>query len=93
MRPCAEPGCPDLAARTRCPAHTQQRDRAYNASPKRRELYDAAWDAHSRKRRAEQPWCSMRDGTCKGLLTVDHPTDAVLCMSHHKRLEWQRVRR
>ena len=93
MRPCAEPGCPVISERTRCAAHTRQRDAAYNAQPRRRALYDAAWDAHSRRCRAEHPWCSMADATCKGRLSVDHPTDAVLCVSHHKRLELARSSR
>lgn len=28
-----------------------------------------------------------QDRTCKGVLSVDHPTDDVLCMSHHDRRE------
>lgn len=92
MRPCNTPGCPNLSERTRCALHQKQADKAYNAKPERRALYDPAWDKHSRKRRAEQPWCSMQDTTCKGVLSVDHPTDAVLCLSHHKRLELRRVR-
>lgn len=30
------------------------------------------------------------DVTCKGVLSVDHPTDDVLCMSHHDRREARR---
>ena len=91
-RPCAQPGCPEVQAARYCAAHQQRITKAYNAQPKRRALYDAAWTAHSRQRRAEQPYCAMQDATCKGVLSVDHPTDAVLCISHHKRLEAQRVR-
>ena len=58
----------------------------------RRRLYTAEWQRHSRQRRAEQPWCSMADATCRGTLSVDHPTDAVLCVGHHVRLEAQRRR-
>ena len=78
-----------LTQRTRCDAHQRLHDAARNARPGRAK-YDAAWAAHSRQRRAEQPWCSMADATCRGVLSVDHPSDAVLCMSHHDRMESQR---
>lgn len=55
----------------------------------RRDYYNSAWRKHSKARRAEQPWCSVC-GTDTSL-TVDHPTDAVLCRRCHGRLEQQRL--
>ena len=84
---CLEPDCHRLTAgRTRCPIHARAKERQRSG----REKYDHAWAKHSRQRRSESPYCAMADPTCKGVLSVDHPTDAVLCMSHHDRLEARR---
>lgn len=92
MRPCLEPRCPTLVIKGRCPAHNRAYQRERNARPERRVLYTADWQRHSRERRAETPFCQMADRTCNGTLSVDHPTDAVLCISHHVRLEAERRR-
>lgn len=90
MQVCIEPGCGMLTKGRRCTRHESQRQRTRNADPKRIVLYKGDWPAESRRIRAEQPWCSVcyseRD------LTVDHPTRAVLCRSHHARLEARRRR-
>jgi hypothetical protein len=40
-------------------------------------IYSPQWEAHSRQRRTEQMWCEDCGATDD--LTVDHPTDDVLC--------------
>lgn len=90
MRPCLQPGCHRLTERTRCPIHERQFQAWRNR--KRGDLYDGAWQRHSRERRAEVGRCMEADATCKGLLSVDHPTDDVLCLSHHDRREALRRR-
>jgi len=88
---CTQPGCPELLPRYGyCAGHRSARDKVRNADPRRRALYDAEWTRHSRERRVEQPWCLLMDETCKGALSVDHPTDDVLCLSHHDRIEARR---
>lgn len=92
MRPCLEQRCPNLTHKTRCPECERAHQRARNAKPERAVLYTAEWQRHSRQRRAETPYCIRADATCRGVLTVDHPSDQVLCVSHHVRLEAQRRR-
>ena len=87
-RPCLEPGCRNTTERTRCADCERARQARRNRDPKRHSLYDAAWDRHSRERRAEHPYCSVC-GTSTAL-TVDHQSDAVLCRRHHGALEAQR---
>ena len=81
MRPCSQPGCPNLSDRTRCSDHQRQHDAVRNASPERA-IYRGDWPAYSRQRRKAQPWCSVcgspRD------LTVDHTTDMVVCRRCHR---------
>ena len=84
MRACIEPGCANLTQRTRCPNHARQKEQRRTG----RDKYDYQWQQLSRQLRAQTPWC----GVCgSGLdLTVDHPTRAVLCRSHHSALEAER---
>lgn len=46
MKVCAEPGCPTLTRRTRCPEHTRARDKARGSSNARG--YDAEYRAQLR---------------------------------------------
>lgn len=46
MRVCAEPGCPEPTASTRCPTHTRDRDKARGTRQQRG--YDSDYD-HRRK--------------------------------------------
>ncbi len=81
-KPCLEPYCPVPTYRSRCTEH----ERAYERRRPGRHIYGRKWKAHSRRRRAEEPRCVIVG--CEGTdLTVDHPTDAVLCRSHHAELE------
>lgn len=95
-RPChphhlASPGqrCDRLVAQgtTRCTEHEAAFQRWRNGRPSRRRLYRGDWPAHSRRRIAEMGRCLEQDATCLGGLSVDHPTDDVLCRSHHSRRE------
>lgn len=88
MRPCLVPSCPNLTPRTRCAEHERQRQRKRNADPRRQERYGGDWPAHSRQRRAEQPWCSICGAVTD--LTVDHETDAVWCRGCQSRVQMQR---
>jgi hypothetical protein len=85
LRPCLN--CGVLGSGTRCVDCYRARQRRRNAQEDRR-IYDRDWRAHSRGRRAEQPWCSGC-GTVSDL-TVDHPSDAVLCRRCHGELEARR---
>ena len=98
-RPClphakASPGASCRATNTngrrRCPRHEAEYQRWRNGQPARRELYGGDWPAHSRQRVAEVGVCIEADGSCHGRLSVDHPTDDVLCTSHHSRREARR---
>lgn len=98
-RPClphakASPGATCASLRTngrrRCRTHEAQWQRWRNRLPQRQELYAGDWPAHSRRRIAEVGACMEADGTCHGRLSVDHPTDDVLCTSHHSRREARR---
>ena len=93
MRPCLEPRCPELTNRTRCTEHERAYQRARNAKPERAVLYTAEWQRYSRQRRKASPVCAMADPSCRGTLSVDHESLAVLCISHHVRLEAERRRR
>lgn len=81
-RPCLD--CGVLSDGTRCPTHTRQR----NASPERKALYGGHWQRYSRAKRKAHPWCSSCGSTSD--LTVDHPSDAVLCRPCHGKLEASR---
>lgn len=83
-------GRPALTERTRCATHEAEHQRRRNADPRRVELYQGDWPAHRRARIAEVGSCIEADATCRGPLSVDHPTDDVLCTSHHSRREARR---
>lgn len=70
MQPCAEPGCPELTTRTRCPAHTKQQQNTTRARyPRGR--YGHEWPAISRRQLARHPNCTI----CGAPATeVDHIT-------------------
>jgi len=89
-RECIEPGCTTLTERTRCDACERERQRRRNSDPRRQELYLGDWPAHSRQRIAQVGACMEADASCRGPLSVDHPTDDVLCTSHHSRREARR---
>lgn len=105
-RPCLARGCPVtvMPPAGRCARHMTDRDRQNLEAERERErrragrrpqerasLYDASWRAHSAARRAGSDGCERCGGTTAGL-TVDHPTDAVLCRPCHGRLEAARRR-
>ncbi len=85
-RVCVEPGCGELTTGRRCPLHTRQ----FEAQRPGREIYGGDWPAHSRHRRAEEPWCHFAElglpPGCKGILGVDHPTDLPVCSGHNTQL-------
>lgn len=73
LHPCAEPGCPMLTQRSRCPAHV--RPRVYVPSHPRPALrkqdYDAKWQEIRARKLEEDPWCETP--RCGVLATeVDH---------------------
>lgn len=85
----ASPGtrCPTPTPTTRCSVHEAEYQRWRNGQPSRQRLYRGSWPAHSRQRIAQAARCKEQDATCRGVLSVDHPTDDVLCLSHHSRRE------
>jgi len=68
------------------------RQRKRNAQPRRRMLYDAAWVKESRGVRDRVGVCQVSGCSKRDELTVDHPTRAVLCRTHHGELEAARRR-
>jgi hypothetical protein len=74
QRPCLDCGTLTRNPHSRCrPCHlTHQKTRNQN-----RTQYTGPWYAYSRRRRKEQPWCSICQTTQD--LTVDHDTDQVMC--------------
>ena len=91
-RPClgVKGRCPygELTQGTRCPRCQRQWNAEHKNTPARRAFYGPDWQRHSRERRAEQPWCQACGSTA--MLSVDHPTDAVLCKRCHGELEARR---
>lgn len=85
--PGASCGIRIVNGRRRCPDHERAFQAWRNAKPERKALYEGGWPAHRRRRIAEVGACMEADGTCHGRLSVDHPTDDVLCTSHHSRRE------
>ena len=87
--------CGEVAELNHC-ACARARERARVA--RRGDLYHGEWPAHSRERRADEPWCHADEvglPACYATtdLTVDHGTDLPLCRSCHGRLEARRRRR
>lgn len=79
-----------LSGSTRCPRHEREYQAWRNRQVSRRRLYEGGWQTHSERRIAEVGRCMEEDGTCRGVLSADHPTDDVLCVSHHSRREARR---
>jgi 5-methylcytosine-specific restriction protein A len=67
LRPCAEPRCPVLVVKGRCPTHARTVDVARGTAQERG--YDAAWAAYSRRFRKAHPVCGER---VDGSLDWDH---------------------
>jgi len=78
-----------MPGRSRCRPCYLRRQQARNRTAERT-IYDGDWARHSAQRRAEEGGCSVCGATRD--LTVDHPTDAVLCRTHHGQLEARRRR-
>ena len=73
LKPCAQPGCPELVSKGRCAAHAKQVDREYKShSPKSREVYSLPmWRGIRRELLAAHPWCQTPG--CNNMATqVDH---------------------
>ena len=70
MRPCIEPGCPNLTQRTRCATHEAYR-RQRRGSPTERG-YDAAYQR--RRRDLLQLWVSEHGWVCPGYDVRPHPS-------------------
>jgi 5-methylcytosine-specific restriction enzyme A len=57
-RPCAEPGCPTLVAKGRCPAHAVVMERRHD--PEQRKFYSSRkWQKQRAQVRREEPICRM----------------------------------
>lgn len=76
LRPCLEPGCPNLTRTTRCPACESRHQSARNRA---RPQYAGSWPRLSRQARKSQPWCTRCGATAD--LTLDHETGTVECRS------------
>lgn len=76
QKPCLGCGLLTRSTTSRCGPCQGNRDRERNT---RRTQYQGPWQAYSRQRRREQPWCSICQATTD--LTVDHDTDLVMCRS------------
>lgn len=86
VRPCLD--CPAFVTdASRCPSCERKRQRARNASPRRRRLYGGSWARYSRARRQAQPFCSLCGSTER--LSVDHDTNLVLCQTHNSERSWR----
>jgi 5-methylcytosine-specific restriction enzyme A len=76
LRPCSEPGCPELTRTTRCTTHTRERqrtvDRARGTAAERG--YGWAWQRLRAQALRAQPWCSycFDQGSPSNPLTIDH---------------------
>jgi 5-methylcytosine-specific restriction enzyme A len=82
MKYCAEPRCPNLVERGRCPQHARQADRRRGTAIERG--YAAQWSALSRRFRQQHPFCGERaDGTRDAVnsecvrLGLDTPAECV----------------
>lgn len=71
LRPCLEPGCPQLVSSGRCPEHAAAVDRAAHDRPWRSVYDNPRWRALRRQVRREQPWCAV-DGCRNMTAEVDH---------------------
>ena len=92
LRPCSQPGCPELVAAglTRCPAHTPARPTAAQRG------YDSAWQ-RLRLRYLSNHYVCMIDECYDRATEVDHirplshgganaeDNYQALCSTHHKR--------
>lgn len=76
VRPCPDPGCPQLTSGGPCPEHAADRDRKWkapgSAAAARRRIYSSRrWRGLRRQVLREEPWCRV-DG-CPNLANeVDH---------------------
>jgi len=75
-RPCAQPGCPALVDRGRCPAHQKaayKADREARGSAAQRG-YDARWRRYREWYLNQHPLCAMceKEGRVTAAVIVDH---------------------
>ena len=59
MRPCAQPGCPELVVKGRCEQHARKTRQTYDdgRGSARQRGYDGRWDRLSRRYRRNHPLC------------------------------------
>lgn len=57
MKPCPEPGCPELVVRGRCPLHQAEAERRYRGRGDRAVYHTRRWRILSRRVLAEEPLC------------------------------------
>ncbi len=70
LKPCAEPGCPELVTTGRCPTHTTEANARYRHRGRRKWYATKRWRILSNRVLAEEPLC---DCGCGGLAEeVDH---------------------
>lgn len=67
LRPCAEPGCPTLTDKRRCPLHRRQLEQARGTRQQRG--YDRDYDQLHDQVLEEEPWCRWCGDPST---TVDH---------------------
>jgi 5-methylcytosine-specific restriction protein A len=80
LKPCAQPGCPELVKSGRCPAHRQTQ------GGWSRQLYSSAWDRYSAQYRREHPLCISCEA--RGITTPSQVVDHVLPPNGDERLFW-----
>jgi 5-methylcytosine-specific restriction enzyme A len=103
LRPCLEPGCPELTQTGRCKAHARQAEARWK-DPARRKVYNSRrWRAMRSRVLKEQPFCQAPG--CNNLATdVDHVTALAddgdpydrsnlqaLCKMHHSQKTRQEI--